>query len=57
LRVAAISLGLAETVENYELRFDVWSSGNNCAAANIAGGGDSTVIGVLYEIAKRRLPL
>jgi cation transport regulator ChaC len=46
----AIPIGLAETVDNYELRFDVWSTGNNCAAADIVPEGDSTVFGVLYEV-------
>lgn len=46
----AIPVGLAETVDNYELRFDVWSTGNNCAAADIVPEGDGTVLGVLYEV-------
>jgi len=32
---AAIPIGIAETVEEYQLQFDVWSDGNNCAAADI----------------------
>lgn len=50
LRGDATPAGLAETVDNYELRFDVWSIGNNCAAADIVPEGDSTVLGVLYEV-------
>lgn len=50
LQGTAKSLGLAETVENYELSFDVWSNGNNCAASDIVVGGDHPVTGVLYEV-------
>jgi gamma-glutamylcyclotransferase (GGCT)/AIG2-like uncharacterized protein YtfP len=46
----AVIIGWAETIDNYELKFDVWSTKNNCAAANIVPGGDTRVQGVLYEI-------
>lgn len=46
----ATPVGLVETVDNYELRFDVWSTRNNCAAADIVPGGADTVLGVLYEV-------
>jgi hypothetical protein len=36
LRGDALFLDIAETVEHFELAFDVWSTGRGCAAANIA---------------------
>lgn len=42
--------GLARTAANYELRFEVWSVTNNCAAANIRPGGQRPVWGVLYDV-------
>jgi cation transport regulator ChaC len=53
LRGDARPVGWAETVDNYELRFDVWSNGNECAASDIALGGDARVQGVLYEVPDR----
>ncbi len=50
MRGDATRLGLAETVDNYELRFDVWSTTNRCAASDIVAGGDAPVKGVLYEV-------
>ena len=50
LRGDALDLGWAETVDNYELRFDVWSQGNQCACADLVSGGDSPAQGVLYEV-------
>ena len=50
LRGDARDLGLAETVDNYELDFDVWSTGNNCAASNLRLRGDAPAQGVLYEV-------
>lgn len=50
LQGAAKLIGLAETVDNYQLSFDVWSNGNNCAAANIVAHGEHTVTGVLYDV-------
>ena len=47
---AAIPIGIAETVEEYQLQFDVWSDGNNCAAADIVKTEGKKVWGVLYEI-------
>lgn len=46
----AVSMGWAETVDNYELQFDVWSTQNECAASDIVLGGDAPVQGVLYEV-------
>ncbi|HEY6349506.1 MAG TPA: gamma-glutamylcyclotransferase family protein [Candidatus Angelobacter sp.] len=50
LRGDAQDFGLAETVDNYELCFDVWSNGNQCACADLVRGGDEPAQGVLYEI-------
>jgi hypothetical protein len=50
LRGDAVPLGWAETVENYDLQFDVWSRGNGCAASDIVLGGDSPAQGALYEV-------
>jgi cation transport regulator ChaC len=47
---AAIPIGIAETVEDYQLEFDVWSDGNNCAAADMVKTQGKKVWGVLYEI-------
>jgi len=46
----AQSIGLATTVENHELLFNVWSNGNRCAAASILEGGAGPVLGVLYSV-------
>jgi len=43
--------GWAETIDNYQLKFDVWSRSNGCAAADlVCGGGDFPAQGVLYEV-------
>jgi gamma-glutamylcyclotransferase len=46
----AVFIGIAETVEPFQLSFDVWSSGRACAAANIVPSPGNTVWGALYEI-------
>ncbi len=46
----AVSLGRARTVDNSEIAFDVWSTGNNCAAADLIWRGDTQAWGVLFEI-------
>jgi hypothetical protein len=43
-------ISIAETVEDYELAFDVFSNGRHCAAADIVRKPGSKVWGVLYEI-------
>jgi hypothetical protein len=43
-------IGIAETVDNYQLAFDVWSKTRQCAAADIVAVPDGTVWGALYEI-------
>lgn len=50
LRGDARSLGAAYTDEEFELKFDVWSRGNNCAAADIVSGRGRRIWGVLYQI-------
>ena len=46
----ATFLDIAETVENFELAFDVWSKGRGCAASDIARKPSSKAWGVLYEV-------
>jgi cation transport regulator ChaC len=48
---------LAETVDEYELAFDVWSKGNGCAASNLiaAPGTGRHAIGILYEVPTDRI--
>ncbi len=41
---------IAETVDDYELAFDVWATKRNCAAANIVRKPGVKVWGVLYEV-------
>jgi gamma-glutamylcyclotransferase (GGCT)/AIG2-like uncharacterized protein YtfP len=43
-------IGIAQTVDDYKLSFDVWSNGRNCAAANIVPYPGNKVWGALYEI-------
>lgn len=40
----------AETVDDYELAFDVLSKNRDCAAADIVGKPGGKVWGVLYEV-------
>jgi hypothetical protein len=46
----AVFICIAETVEPFQLSFDVWSRGRACAAANIVPSPGHTVWGALYEI-------
>ena len=50
LRGDAQFVGVAETLEDFELEFDVWSRGRKCAASNIIRKDGGKVWGVLYEI-------
>lgn len=50
LRGNARDLGLVCTQSLFELDFDVWSSNNNCAAADIREDGGRVIWGVLYEV-------
>lgn len=46
--------GLAETIDCYDLVFNVWSSGQQCAVANLLKGSH-TIYGALYEVANHRV--
>ncbi len=50
LRGDAKDLGLVCTQATFQLAFDVWSSTNNCAAADIFEGAGRVIWGVLYEV-------
>lgn len=50
LRGDARDLGLVCTEASFELDFDVWSTGNGCAAADIREGSGRPIWGVLYEV-------
>ena len=50
LRGDARVVGLARTVECFELDFTVWSEQNDCAAADLVPGAGRTIWGVLYQI-------
>jgi Gamma-glutamyl cyclotransferase, AIG2-like len=41
---------IGETVEDFELVFDVWSEGRGCAAADIIPKPGSKIWGVLYQV-------
>jgi gamma-glutamylcyclotransferase (GGCT)/AIG2-like uncharacterized protein YtfP len=43
-------LGIAETVDDFELAFNVWSKRRACAASDIVPKPGSKVWGVLYEV-------
>jgi gamma-glutamylcyclotransferase len=43
-------VGIAQTVEEFRLSFDVWSKGRSCAAANIVPFPGCKVWGALYEL-------
>lgn len=50
LKGEAKFFGIAETVDDYELAFDVFSKGRHCAAADIVKKPGSKVWGALYKI-------
>ena len=43
-------IDIAETVEDFELAFDVWSTGRGCAASDILRKPGGKVWGVLFEV-------
>lgn len=43
-------VGIAQTVDDYTLVFDVWSDGNDCAASDMVRAPRGKVWGVLYDI-------
>lgn len=50
LRGDARFIGIAETVEEFQLVFDVWSKRRQCAAADIVPSPGNRVWGALYEV-------
>jgi hypothetical protein len=50
LRGDARDLGLVSTESAFELSFDVWSTKNDCAAANLRQSAGRQIWGVLYEV-------
>lgn len=51
---AANLQGLAKTINRYDLVFNVWSSGQQCAVASLASG-DHTIYGALYRVPESRV--
>ena len=47
---AAKPIGKAQTVEFFQIAFDVWSKNNNCAASDLIPDGENRAWGVLYEV-------
>ncbi|MGH9461340.1 MAG: hypothetical protein ACRD1X_08980 [Vicinamibacteria bacterium] len=43
-------IGRAETVEDYDIAFDVWSASNGCAASDLVPRPGRKAWGVLYDI-------
>ena len=52
---AAKPIGKAQTVEFFQIAFDVWSKTNNCAASDLIRCGDKKAWGVLYEVPDDRI--
>jgi gamma-glutamylcyclotransferase len=50
LRGDARFIGIAETVDEFQLAFDVWSNGRKCAAADMVPSPGNRVWGALYEV-------
>jgi hypothetical protein len=43
-------VAIAETVDDYQLAFDVWSTGRGCAASDIVPSPGNKVWGVVYDV-------
>lgn len=43
-------VAVAETVDDYQLAFDVWSTGRGCAASDIVAFSGNKVWGVVYDV-------
>lgn len=43
-------IGIAETVDDFQLAFDVWSTKRQCAASDVVVSPGSKVWGALYEV-------
>jgi hypothetical protein len=54
---AAQNGALAETVDEYDLAFSVWSNGNQCAAGNLIQGHGTGrhALGILYQVRTDRI--
>ena len=52
---AAEPKGKAQTVDFYQIAFDVWSNTNKCAASDLIPGGENRAWGVLYEVPDDRI--
>src|SRR6266446_2575561 len=52
---AAIPVGVADTVEEYQLAFDVWSDKNECAASDIVKTAGKKAWGVLFDVPDERI--
>ena len=55
LQGEAVSLGLAMTNALFDMDFTYFSRENGCAAADLIENGSCRILGVLYEIPKRRV--
>jgi gamma-glutamylcyclotransferase len=55
LNGVAIPMGIAETVEDYALAFDVWSDKNGCAASTIVKTPGKKAWGVLFDVPDERV--
>lgn len=55
LNGAAKFIGIAKTIENYKLVFDVYSKNRGCAASDIIKSGNKPVWGVLYYVPNKLL--
>ncbi len=50
LKGDATPFGAFQTEDTYSLEFTVWSTSNNCAAANIAPNPDRQIWGAVYDV-------
>jgi hypothetical protein len=50
LRGYAKFVTIAETVDDYQLSFDVWSTRRGCAASDIVASPGDKVWGVVYDV-------
>ncbi len=55
LNDAARPIGKAQTAENFEVAFNVWSDGNKCATADLVRCGEGKAWGALYKVPNNRI--
>ncbi len=55
LNGAAANGKSAQTVDDYDLVFDVWSTGNNCAASDLVQTPGRKAWGILYDVPDDRI--